>query len=297
MSTVYCKVYFQSYGVQSVSTFYHTSLSTNFNSCITKILAVPIFLPYSINFHPPTLFRSPKIVADSGLMLIYLNIYTSEEAIFSMTSPQMKSFNALCCTLQFPELWAEQFPLACNISLWYSVWVFVGFLEDLKGNEEQLWFYLTHYNWYIYFIALRVWGPNEDLGLSILLSLSWVKTDIQIVDKCSLIKYTEVISVVELPDRHIILLWPLAQPLSDWWCQLWTLGRLMPLALQIFGYCLLLLSNTLLLNSNHTPSSQISPSRIKAVFANVDLHPVVSHICLDNLCTVAVRNMLCALKR
>ena len=65
-----------------------------------------------IMFHLLTLFHCPKIVADSGLMLNHLNIYTSEEAIFSMTSPEMKSFIALRCTLQFRELRLGNFLLS-----------------------------------------------------------------------------------------------------------------------------------------------------------------------------------------
>lgn len=60
-------------------------------------------MPYTLYSHPATLFCSPKIVADSGLMFICLNIYTNEEAIFFMTSPKMKSFSGLHWTSQFAE--------------------------------------------------------------------------------------------------------------------------------------------------------------------------------------------------
>ena len=107
-------VYYLLYGLQSyrrlsVSTFYHTPLSSNPDSCITKVPTVNHLIPSSLNFHPPPLLCSPKIVADSGLMLIYLNIYTSEEAIFSTTLPEMKSFIALPCTSQFQELGLSNF--------------------------------------------------------------------------------------------------------------------------------------------------------------------------------------------
>lgn len=56
--------------------------------------------------HPPTLHPPPKIVADSRLMVIYLNIYTSE--VRKLSSPLLhhrwNHLNALHCTFQFPEL-------------------------------------------------------------------------------------------------------------------------------------------------------------------------------------------------
>lgn len=119
-------------------------------------------LPYVVNSQPPPLSCSPKIVADSGLILIYLNIYTIEEAIFWT---KLGSFNAPRCT--FPR-----FLLVCNVS---SVW----------GTSFVWWFdfCLAHFSKSnIYFILQ---GSSRKF---LFFWQSWGKTGFQITDECILIK-------------------------------------------------------------------------------------------------------------
>lgn len=81
-----------------------------------------LFSTLLYHLHPHTLFCSPKIVADSRLMFIHLNIYKCEEAIFAMTSPKMKSFNALHSTLQFPEFKLHCKPVVLRVGLCGASW-------------------------------------------------------------------------------------------------------------------------------------------------------------------------------
>lgn len=105
---------------------------------------------------PPTLFSTPKIGADTGLMLICLNIYRSEEAIFSwlhlrwnrlMVSVALGSLQSLSHaeSPRYSEWRVSGWPLknimtSCSYDFFFSLTATptVSFLHVSKGGRRTL---------------------------------------------------------------------------------------------------------------------------------------------------------------
>lgn len=95
--------------------------------------------------------------------------------------------------------------------------------------------------------------------------------------------FIEVVSVFELTDRDVILLWPLVRLLSDWWCHLDTRQTQLSRSLATVLCC------CQAHRSYQLNILAILSSYIKGVFATIDPLPLFFLVCLYSLCTVAVR--------